>query len=55
MNGTVIDIPGIHVDIGAIELEDSTDQANTITIYDDYGNKVTLTTMFGKIIDFKKD
>ena len=55
MNGTIIDIPGIHVTIGAIDLEDSSDKANIITIYDEYGNKVTITTMFGKIIDFKKD
>lgn len=51
MNGTVIDIPGIHVSHEIINMEDSTDTAHVIVIKDDYGKEVRIVINFGKIIE----
>lgn len=49
MNGTVIDIPGIHVNVGLCHLEHSPDQAHSICIKDESGNQVIIIICFGKI------
>lgn len=48
MNGTVIDIQGITVDITPIEIEDSSDKAYVID-FKDGQNTVTITILYGKI------
>ena len=50
MNGTVIDITGITVDVQTIDLEDSTDKAYLLTIKDEF-KQVTLTISYGRITD----
>ena len=54
MNGTIIDIPGIHVSINTIYLEDSSDKAQTIIIKDEHNQEVTINIMFGKIVSVCK-
>lgn len=53
MNGTIIDIPGIHVNISTIELEDSTDKQTTIEIKDEKGFKVSIEICFGNITNVR--
>lgn len=49
MNGTVIDIPGIHASVIPIEMQDSTDMAHIISIRD--GKiEVLIEINYGKII-----
>lgn len=48
MNGTVIDIPGITVDVIPISLEHSTDQAHIVRIRDKE-REITLEISYGKI------
>ena len=48
MNGTVIDINGISCSVNPIELQDSTDKANIITISDG-DREVKIEIIFGKI------
>lgn len=49
MNGTVIDIPGIVVNVSSIHLEHSTDVSNVIEIKDEKGNHVRVSVCYGKI------
>jgi hypothetical protein len=49
MNGTVIDIPGIVINVQTIHLEHSTDVSNVIDIRDEKGNYVRLSVCYGKI------
>lgn len=51
MNNTVINIQGIHVNQEVINLEDSTDTANVLSIKDEHGQEVRITVCFGKITD----
>lgn len=51
MNGTVIDIEGISVDVNHISLEDSTDKAYMITIKDEHGRQIKIDIAFGEIIN----
>lgn len=48
MNGTVIDIPGITVDVVPISLENSTDIAHVVTIKDKE-REIKLEILYGKI------
>ena len=48
MNGTIIEIDGIIVDVATIDLQDSTDKAHTITIRDNEQG-VKIEVAFGKI------
>lgn len=50
MNATVIDIPGIIVNISNIHLEHSTDLANVIEIKDEKGTCVLVSVCYGNII-----
>lgn len=50
MNLTVIDIPGINVNVSNIHLEHSTDLANVIEIKDEKGNKVIVSVCYGNIV-----
>ena len=49
MNGTIIDIPGINVNVNPISLEDSSDKAYVITFKDEHGHNLKIETAFGKI------
>jgi hypothetical protein len=49
MNATVIDIPGITINVSNIHLEHSTDTAQVIEIKDEKGNYVRVSVGFGKI------
>jgi hypothetical protein len=52
MNGTVIDIPGINVNVGVVNCNYGPDQAHTIEIKD--GQKeVVITICYGKITEVK--
>lgn len=52
MNGAVIDISGITVNVNPIEMQDSSDVAHLITITD--GDKlIEITILYGKIVDEK--
>lgn len=55
MNGTVVDIPGITVDVVPIDLMDSTDMAYLITIKDKHGNSKTIRIINDKIDGSNKD
>lgn len=55
MNGTVVDIPGITVSVVPHELPHSTDVAYTIEFMDGVGNRVKITTCFGRITEFISD
>jgi hypothetical protein len=48
MNGTVIDIIGINVNVNPIEMQDSSDMAHIITISDGK-RKVQITVIYGNI------
>ena len=50
LNGTVIDITGITVQVIPIEMEDSTDKAHLLTITDGF-KTITLTITYGRITD----
>lgn len=50
MNGTVIDIAGITVNVLPIDLEDSTDKAYLLTITDGH-KQITLSISYGRITD----
>ena len=52
MNGTIIDIPGIHVNISTYDMEDSSDKAQVITIKDEK-QKIDIEICFGKITGIK--
>lgn len=52
MNGTVIDIQGIAVDITPIEIEDSTDKAYVIE-FKDGENTITITILYGKLKEIR--
>lgn len=48
MNGSVIDIPGININVNVIDMEDSTDKVHILKIND--GNKsVTIEIIYNKI------
>lgn len=49
MNGTIIDIPGISVNVSPISMEHSTDVANVIELKDEKGNYVRVSVCYGKI------
>lgn len=49
MNGTIIDIPGISVNVNPISLEDSMDKAYVITISDKFGEEVKMQIVYEKI------
>ena len=51
MNGTIIDISGITVNVNTIDLEDSTDKASVLTIRDEAGEQITLNISYGKITE----
>jgi hypothetical protein len=53
LNGTVIDISGIKVDVVPIELQDSTDKSYIINIADESVG-VTIIVTFGKITSIEK-
>lgn len=48
MNGTIVDIAGISVQVIPIDLQDSTDQAHIITIKDNE-REIKLEIIYGKI------
>lgn len=50
MNSTIIDIPGIHVNVSNIHLEHSTDVAQIIELRDEKGNYVLVSVCYGKIV-----
>lgn len=50
MNATVVDIPGIHVNVGIISTEHSPDCYYTIEMKDNHGKKIIVSICFGKII-----
>lgn len=52
MNGTIIDIPGIHANISTFELEHSTDKAQVIEIKDGK-QKIEIEICFGRITRIK--
>lgn len=49
MNNSVINIEGIHAESQVIHLEHSTDTSNLLTIKDEWGNKVHITIINGRI------
>lgn len=49
MNGTIIDIPGVTVDVIKINLEHSTDTSYLLSIRDSNGNLVNIKIINGKI------
>lgn len=49
MNGTIIDIPGINVNVNPVSMEHSPDCAHVIEIKDQHGKVITICTAFGKI------
>ena len=51
MNGTIIDISGITVNVNTIDLEDSTDKASVLTIRDEAGEQITLNISYVKITE----
>lgn len=51
MNGTVIDIQGVTVNVQSIDLEDSTDKANIISFVDNRGKIVELIISYGQITE----
>ena len=50
MNGTVIDIDGLSLQVIPIELEDSTDKAHLLVITAGH-KEITLTISYGRITD----
>jgi hypothetical protein len=54
MNGTVIDIPGITVNVSTVTSAYTPDLAHTIEIKDGKGNVVTLFVCYGRITDVFK-
>jgi hypothetical protein len=50
LNGTVIDIDGISVQVIPIEMQDSTDNAHLLTITDGF-KTITITISYGRITD----
>lgn len=50
LNGTVIDIDGISVQVIPIEMQDSTDNAHLLIIKDGF-KTITLTISYGRITD----
>ena len=52
MNGTLIDVPGINVNISTYGLQDSTDKASVITIKDE-NHQIIIEVCFGKISRIK--
>ena len=48
MNGTIIDIQGINVNVIPVEMQDSTDRAYVIVLHDGV-NEVTINIVYGKI------
>jgi hypothetical protein len=49
MNGTIIDVQGLSVNVSTVSLEHSTDKATTIELKDSEGLTLTVTVAFGKI------
>lgn len=49
MNGTVIDMPGITVNVNPITCEHSTDLAYIVELKDQHDHKVTVSICYGKI------
>ena len=49
MNATIIDIPGITVNVSHIHLEHSADVAQVIELKDENGNYVRVSVCYGKI------
>lgn len=52
MNGTIIDVPGITINVASIDMQDSTDTAHVIIISDGE-KKVEIEINFGKIKSIK--
>ena len=50
LNGTVVDIEGITVQVIQVDLQDSTDKAHLLTITDGH-KQITLTISYGRITD----
>jgi hypothetical protein len=55
MKGTVIDIPGVVVNVSTIHLENSTDVSSVIEIKDEKGNYVRVSVCYGKICLIKSE
>jgi len=49
LNSSIINIDGIHADSKVIHLEHSTDVSHALFIKDEYGNKIEITIICGKI------
>lgn len=51
MNGTLIDIAGITVNVQPIDMEDSTDKAYVVTFKDNRDKQVELIISYGQITE----